>query len=1329
MSDHSTLLASFLAQEQRLALSRNQALPELAHGAALFADITGFTPLTRAFTGDLGATLGAEVLMTHLTGVFDRLIEATHQFRGSVIGFSGDAITCWFDGEEAVAARRALAAALQMRRAMAGHAVQLPGGQSFPISVKLAAASGPARRFLVGNPAQQCLSVLGGATLERMATAEQLAAGGEILLSSECVEALEIPLQIAEWRAAENGQRCAVIGTVEWSPEPLPWPELPALPVEQLKPWIANKVYEELVGGHAEFIGGFRRIAVLFLSFAGIDYDRDAAAGRRLDAFVREIQNILDRYDGQLIDMTIGDKGSYMSTAFGILRAHEDDARRALMAAAAMLEIPARQPGMGPLSVGIAYTQAYAGAYGGTARRTFGMLSDDVILAARLMSRAGPGEVLVAPQIARASLRWHRFEALAPMVFKGFPEPLQAHCLRGERQENSAALPLQNHFVGRHRELEKLQRSVEQCATAKTGPRLLIEGGAGMGKSTLLQALRDMAGRAGVHLLNGAADPIRSAAAYYPFRAVFESLLNLQAGQKSSERERQVQEALRAFDDEALAPLLNPVLGLELADTDTSRRMESSVRADNTHELLLRILKRAPAPCALVLEDLHWFDSASASLLRLLIQELDELGVYLCRRDESEAPEALDLPAQVEQLRLGPLDEAEVAALLQHTLGVSAIPEAVLSWIHAKAEGSPFFTRELALALRQTGVLELEAGRCQLAHGMENLDALDFPDTVQGTIAARLDRLPGEQQMAVKVASVIGREFAVQVLRDVHPVEQSRARLDASLQGLDQARIAHPLVEARSPAYLFSHVLTQEVAYGRLLHEQRALLHKAVGQWLETHATQGGDNLLPVLAHHFYHAARGHRCSRDLRDKALDYLGRAGARAVRGNMNREAVRYFCKALELAGDEQYPQAMRWHAGLAHAYDALGEFPASCEHSRIAFRLGGQPFPDHAAGMLRHAMAQFLRIVGRMLKRRSIFAATDAPVKQAAPDWPLDDPIQLLRVFSKSLWHENDILTMLSANLRCLALSDRAGPSAEMALCYSYWQLTLDVLRMPGLAEKFGRQALRIGIAANSPATVVTTQITHGMVHLAHARWSQARQHFSDAIRDAAELGDDNQWGEATAMLADVALIRGELEIGQRLYGDLQRNAQRRDSALQMAWCLRPQVLGAMADDEPAAVLETLSAYRGTFERSSDPLIMIDVLGFSAWAHWQLGQLKELDRSIAQAFALIPTVSPPVAYPRFFGYRALAEVCLARYQAEPGSRSSRQQAEFMLRSLKEYAGGYAYARPRLALSQAWLRAIRRPQGRVGRPLAEALQQAEAMALEPDVQLAHALIRRYG
>src|SRR5689334_23762092 len=192
----------------------------------------------------------------------------------------------------------------------------------------------------------------------------------------------------------------------DWRLQIVPMPETQSaisnLQSEMVRPWLLPAVYDRHQAGLGDFLAELRPAVALFLRFTGIDYDGDVDAPARLDVFIRRVQAILARYDGTLLQLTIGDKGSYLYAAFGAPISHEDDVVRAAHTGLALLALPAALDFLQPLQIGISRGVLCVGAYGSVTRKTYGALGDEVNLAARLMGRAAPGEALVSGRVRSA---------------------------------------------------------------------------------------------------------------------------------------------------------------------------------------------------------------------------------------------------------------------------------------------------------------------------------------------------------------------------------------------------------------------------------------------------------------------------------------------------------------------------------------------------------------------------------------------------------------------------------------------------------------------------------------------------------------------------------------------------------------------------------------------------------------------------------------------------------------------------------------------------------------------------------------------------------------
>ena len=531
-------------------------MPDRVHGAGLFADISGFTPLTEALANELGPQRGAEVLTAILGDVISAVIDELDRFGGDVIYFSGDAITCWIDGDDGT---RATACALAMQAAMARvGSVTTPAGTPITLAMKVAIAVGPARRFVVGVPRVQLIDVLAGRLVDQLADAEHHAEKGDVVLHETAMAAIGDRVAIREFREDhENGLRYGIVERLLVDVAESRVEEPPPLPESVVRQWLLPAVYERMRTGRGEFLAELRAAYPLFLRFGGIDYDDDDDADVKLDAFVIRAQEILDGFGGNVLQLTLGDKGAYLYGVFGSPLAHEDDAARAASAALELLDLEATTAAT-DIQVGITHGRLRSGTYGHPMRRTFVCLGDAVNLSARLMSAAPPGRIYVSRTVHDDAGDAFRWEQLPSMKVKGKAEAVEVFALTGaltrtSRRQTRYELPI----VGRRAELGQLDARLDQARGGR-GQVVGIAAEAGMGKSRLVAEFVRNARRAGLNVAFGECQAFGTTTSYLAWREVWRTLFGVDEAADPERQRAAIERALSAIDPALLprAPLL-----------------------------------------------------------------------------------------------------------------------------------------------------------------------------------------------------------------------------------------------------------------------------------------------------------------------------------------------------------------------------------------------------------------------------------------------------------------------------------------------------------------------------------------------------------------------------------------------------------------------------------------------------------------------------------------------------------------------------------------------------------------------------------------------------
>ncbi|MBI3957820.1 MAG: tetratricopeptide repeat protein [Chloroflexi bacterium] len=920
--------AAYIPLDRRRALAAGANLPIHTTGAALFADISGFTPLTESLAQAYGPRRGADELTRHLNEVYSAIIAPVHAFGGAVIGFSGDAISCWFDDSDTPAAGllRACAAALEMQRAVTAFArLDYPGGQ-LSLAIKTVVAAGPIQRHRVGDPNSRLIDVLAGGLLERMSEAEQAAGQGELLLdeASACgwVEWL-----IGGW-VERNASRFLRVQALAADLLPQEQEEPISLPEHLVRPWLLSPVYARIRSQQGRFLAELRPAAALFLKFAGLDFEANPEAGEQLDRYIRWVQSVVDRFEGSLIQLTTGDKGSYLYAAFGAPVAHDDDAQRAVSAALALADSPNRFSFIRAVQMGISHGRMRVGAYGSESRRTYGVLGDETNVAARLMSKAEAGQILVSQRVAELVGERFQLRALGAMRFKGKSEPLPVFAVEGERtlsgDEYRSLFP--GRLEGRTAELAQMQRVLADVLDGR-GRLLRVQGEAGVGKSHLAAVFLEESQRQGAQAAVGACQSTGRDVAYGSVGTIARQLLGLagQEGRSAAAQIDHLQATLSALNPEWLLrlPLLGDLLRLPIPDNPTTAAFTPQLRQEALIALALEIvqLRARQRPLLLLIEDLHWIDEASGRLVLALARVIRESQILLLllhrpQGADGAAPALGELLALAEEsvVELAELPPEGVVGLVSNRLG-GPVDDLALALIQMQAQGNAFFTEELvdALAesrllvqgaegwslaphllaqLQEDGCVQRVGGRWRLlADAPLSAVSLGMPDTIHGAILSRLDRLLEDSKLTLKLASVIGRVFELALLVGIHPGAPTFAELLEQIETLsrrDFARLERPQPQI---TYIFKHNITQEVVYKTLLESQQREVHTAVAERLENIDPQAIER----LAFHYRH---GDLSLPSVRGKALHYLDAAGERAKREYANETALGYVERALAL-----------------------------------------------------------------------------------------------------------------------------------------------------------------------------------------------------------------------------------------------------------------------------------------------------------------------------------------------------------------------------------------------------------------------------------------------
>jgi class 3 adenylate cyclase/tetratricopeptide (TPR) repeat protein len=640
---------------------------------------------------------------------------------------------------------------------------------------------------------------------------------------------------------------------------------------------------EKILTSKAALEGERKQVTVLFCDLVGSTALAERIGAEAMHGVVNRFFTLalaeVHRYEGT-INQFLGD--GFMAL-FGAPVAHEDHARRAILAAVGLQGVMRERPiDLGlpqgeslAIRIGLNTGAVVVGAIGDNLRMDYTAVGDTTNLAARLQQLADPGAILMSEATRRLVADLTQTEPLGEVQLKGKSEPVSVYRLLGRESHRS---PLAgrvdralSHFTGRQRELvalEDLQTEVESGRGQVVG----LVGEPGVGKSRLLYEFRQHLADRNVTYLEGRCVSYGGTFPYLPILDIVRTNCGISDTDTPELIVHKVRLSLEelAFDAEEYTPYLSYLLGVK-EGTERLTVLTPQAVKERTFEILRQMSVKGSQQRPLIfgIEDLHWVDRTSEEYLSFLVDGLAGASILLlCTYRPGYRPSWI-AKSYATQIGIRALSSADSLAMVQSLLGNEGVFSGFASAILGKAEGNPFFLEELC--------------RGALDHpDLRHTPAV--PETVQDVLMARIDRLPGDTKRLLQTAAVLGREVPLLLLTALW----EGGDLEGHLSQLKRQEFLFERTDGGdNPTYLFKHVLTREVAYESLLTAQRQLLHAAAGRALETLYSDRLEQAYDRLAYHYAESAEA--------TKAVEYLARLAKKAGRSYAHAEAL----SALETA----------------------------------------------------------------------------------------------------------------------------------------------------------------------------------------------------------------------------------------------------------------------------------------------------------------------------------------------------------------------------------------------------------------------------------------------
>ena len=606
-----------------------------------------------------------------------------------------------------------------------------------------------------------------------------------------------------------------------------------------------------------------------------------------LNRFFELALSEVHRYEGT-VNQFLGD--GFMAL-FGAPIAHEDHARRAALAALGLqklleehrAELGEREGLELEVRMGINTGWVVVGGIGDQLRRDYTAVGDTTNLAARLQQLAEPGAILVSEDSSRSLQGAARLEPLGPVQVKGKEAPVRAFRLLsiGLLQSEQAVLGgmARSPFVGRQREMAVLEE-LRRRAAGGEGQVVGIAAEAGAGKSRLVYEFQRRLWEHSVLFLAGRCISYASGVPYLPILYMLRNEWGIAEADDAPTVAAKVTASLQraGMDAEEALPYLLQLLGIREGTERLAELSPQAIQA-RTFRILRQMILNAGRGNLVVLEieDLHWIDKTSEDFLAFLVEGLVVSRMLLLATYRSGYRPPWIEKSYATQITLSRLNEQESQAVVRSVLGQAGASEALVETVLSKAEGNPFFLEELARSLTEHPDVQV-------------------PDTVQGVVMARIDRLPEDHKRLLQTASVLGREFSLCL---VTKVWEQAGDLTALLSDLKRWEFFYEEPTAEEPRYLFKHALTQEAVYQTLLKGRRQALHAAAGQAFEQLHAGRLEEVYDRLAYHYSEAGDA--------EKAVRYLVLFAGQAAHRYAHSEAAQALREAL--AHCDRLPEAGR------------------------------------------------------------------------------------------------------------------------------------------------------------------------------------------------------------------------------------------------------------------------------------------------------------------------------------------------------------------------------------------------------------------------------------
>ena len=672
--------------------------------------------------------------------------------------------------------------------------------------------------------------------------------------------------------------------------------EAPPIDYSQPQSYTPKFLADKILTTRSSIEGERKLVTVLFAdvaNYTSISEKLDPEEVHQImDGCFKILMDEIHRYEGTINQFT----GDGVMALFGAPLAHEDHAQRACHAALSIqkairdyAEEIKKDCGIEfKMRIGLNSGPVIVGSIGDDLRMDYTAVGDTTNMAARMEATAKPGSTLVSKDTYRLVKDFFELDTPAKIKVKGKKEEQEAYELTQvseiETRFRASVAKGLTRFVGRENSMAALMEAYDKVQSG-SGQVLGIVGEAGVGKSRLLLEFRNLLPQAEFSFVEGRCLHYGGSMSYLPILDILRSYFDIKEGEREFVIKKKIKDKTLELDEklEGVIPPFQELLSLKV-DDEAYLKIEPKEKREKTFEAIRDLLIRESQNKTLLLafEDLHWIDKTSEELLDYLIGWLANTPILLILLYRPEYTHQWGSKSYYSKIGLDQLTTESSIELVKAMLeGGEVVPE-LRELILNRASGNPLFMEELTHTLLENGTIERKGREYVLSSKVSDIQV---PDTIQGIIAARMDRLEDSLKRTMQVASVIGTDFAFRILQTITGMREELKSYLLNLQGLEfiYEKSLFPELE-----YIFKHALTQEVAYNSLLLKRRKEIHEKIGQAIE--------KLYPERLEEFYEMLAYHYSKSENLEKAYLYLKMSGEKVAANYSNWEAYGFYKEAI-------------------------------------------------------------------------------------------------------------------------------------------------------------------------------------------------------------------------------------------------------------------------------------------------------------------------------------------------------------------------------------------------------------------------------------------------